>query len=227
MLSKTASSAIFWVFGMTRLDIDPRSPGPLVNTLLIIFYNTKSIIEWRHRLLWNCSRCVARRYISPVPFYHMLRMSIDLMKENGFTLAKESSRRYPRQTIPDADYTDDIALLINTAAHTESPLHSLEQVVSGIGVTVNAEKTEHMCFNQRGAISILNSGPLKLVDKFTYLGNRVSCTENDINTWLAWTAIDRWPVIWRSKLSDKIKRSFFKSCCFINTAIWMPNVDAD
>ena len=25
----------FWVFGMTRLRIEPRSPGPLVNTLLI------------------------------------------------------------------------------------------------------------------------------------------------------------------------------------------------
>ena len=40
----------------------------------------------------------------------VLRTSIDLMKENGFKLAKERSRRYPEQTILDADYTDDIAL---------------------------------------------------------------------------------------------------------------------
>ena len=43
---------------------------------------------------------------------YVLRTSIDLMKEKGFKLAKESSRRYPAQTIMDAnyaDYTDDIA----------------------------------------------------------------------------------------------------------------------
>ena len=34
-LSKAASSTIFWVFGMIRPEIEPRSPGPLANTLLI------------------------------------------------------------------------------------------------------------------------------------------------------------------------------------------------
>ena len=34
MLSKEASTTIFWVFGMTRPKIDPRSPGPWVNSLL-------------------------------------------------------------------------------------------------------------------------------------------------------------------------------------------------
>ena len=35
MLSKAASSTIFWVFVMTRPRIEPQSPGPLANTLLI------------------------------------------------------------------------------------------------------------------------------------------------------------------------------------------------
>ena len=38
---------------------------------------------------------------------YVLRMSIDSMKENGFKLAKERSRRYSAQTITDADYADD------------------------------------------------------------------------------------------------------------------------
>ena len=76
---------------------------------------------------------------------------------------------------------------------------------------MNADKTEYMCFNQRGDISTLNSWSLKLVDKFTYLRSSVSSTENDINTRLAaWTAIDRRSVIWKSDLSDKIKCSFFQ-----------------
>ena len=41
---------------------------------------------------------------------------------------------------------------------------------------------EYMCFNQTGDISTLNGSPLKLVDKFTYLGSSVSSTEADINT---------------------------------------------
>ena len=35
MLSKVASSTIFWVFGMTRPGIESRSLGPLANTQLI------------------------------------------------------------------------------------------------------------------------------------------------------------------------------------------------
>ena len=64
------------------------------------------------------------------------------MKENGFKLAKERSRGYPAQTITDADYADDIALLPNTPAQAESLLHSLERAAGGVGVYVNANKTE-------------------------------------------------------------------------------------
>ena len=63
---------------------------------------------------------------------------------------------------------------------------------------------------QRGHISTLKGGPLKLVDKFIYLRSSVSSTENEINMWLAKarTAIDRLSVIWKSDLTDKIKCSF-------------------
>ena len=54
---------------------------------------------------------------------------------------------------------------------------------------------------------------LKLVDKFTYPGSRVSSTKKDIDTRLmnAWTAIDRLSIIWKSNLIDKMKRSFFQA----------------
>ena len=41
--------------------------------------------------------------------------------------------------------------------------------------------------------------------------NIVSSTETDINRWLAkaWTANDRLSVIWKSDLTDKMKRNFF------------------
>ena len=125
-------------------------------------------------------------YLFIICLDYVLRMSINKMIDNGFKLTKERSRRYPAQTITDA---------------------------VGIGLRVNADKTEYMCFNQIGDISTLNSNSLKLVDKFTYLGSSVSSTENDINTRLAktWTATGRLSVIWKSDLTDKIKRCFFQT----------------
>ena len=135
------------------------------------------------------------------------------MKEKGFKLTKERNRRYPTQTITDANYTDDIALLANTPAQAETQLHSLEQAAACIGLYVNAHMMEYMYFNQRGDISTLNGSSLKLVDKFTYLGSSVSSTETDINTELAkaWAAIDRLLVIWKSDLTNRIKCSFFQA----------------
>ena len=102
------------------------------------------------------------------------------MKDNDFKLAEERNRRHPTQSITDVDYADDIALLANTPALTETLQHSLERAAAGIGLHVNAHKTEYMCFNQRGNISSLNGSFLKLVDKFTYLGSSVSSTEKNI-----------------------------------------------
>ena len=70
-----------------------------------------------------------------------------------------------------------------------------------------------MCYYQTGEISTLNGSPLKLVDRFTSLGSCVSSTETDINTrrTKAWTAINRLSVIWKSNLTDKMKRSFFQA----------------
>ena len=139
--------------------------------------------------------------------------SIDKIKENGFELTKKRSRRYPATTITDADYADDIAILANTPDQTETLLHSLERAAASIGLYVNEHKTEYMCYNQTGDISTLEGTPLKLVDKFTYLGSSVEWTEKDIETKLtkAWTAINRLSIIWKSDLTDKMKRSFFQA----------------
>ena len=89
----------------------------------------------------------------------------------------------------DANNADDIALLVNTPTQAGTPLHGLEWAVAGIGLHVNADKTEYMCFNQRGVISTLYGSSLKL--------NTVSSTDKYVNTRLAtaWTAIDRLSVI--------------------------------
>ena len=156
---------------------------------------------------------------------YVLKISIDKIKENGFKLTKERSRRYPAKTITDVDYADDIALLANTSAQAET----LEQAAASIGLHVNAHKTEYMYFNQTGNISTLNGSTLKLVDKFTYLGSSVSSTETHINTRQAktWTNTDRISVMWRLDLTDKKKAQFLPSSDRVDTAIWMHHMNAD
>ena len=152
-------------------------------------------------------------YLFIICLDYVLRTSIDKIKENGFELTKKRSRSYPAKTITDANYADDIAILANTPAQAETLLLSLKRADAGIGLHVNAHKTEYMCFNQTGDISTLAGSSLKLVDKFTYLGSSVSSTEKDIDTRLkkTWTAFDRLAVIWKSDLTDKMKRSFFQA----------------
>ena len=116
-----------------------------------------------------------------------------------------STYTYTYISITDANYTDDIAIRANAPAQAEILLHNGERAATGISFHVNAHKTEYMCFNQTGYISTL-------VDKFICLESSVSSTEKDIDTRLtkALTAIDKISVIWKSDLTDKMKRSFFQ-----------------
>ena len=106
-------------------------------------------------------------------------------------------------------------LYTNTPAQVESLQYNLVKAAGTIGLHVNADKMEYICFdqNQKGDIFTLKSGSLRLVDKFTYLGSSISSMEKDINMRLVkvWTVIDRLSVIWRSDLSDKTKRNFFQA----------------
>ena len=59
--------------------------------------------------------------------YEMLkRMSIDLIKEDGFKLKKGL---YPSETMTDADYEDDLALLAYMPAQADPLLYCLVQAV--------------------------------------------------------------------------------------------------
>ena len=50
---------------------------------------------------------------------------------------------YPAKTITDADCADDITLLANAATQVFTLLLSLERAIAGIGIHVNAHKTEY------------------------------------------------------------------------------------
>ena len=82
----------------------------------------------------------------------VLRMSMDLMKENGFTL--KIFLKSKKQTIPRTNYygrrlRNDIALPANTSTQAESLLHSLKQAAICTGLHINAHKMEYICVNPK------------------------------------------------------------------------------
>ena len=115
-----------------------------------------------------------------------LRTSTDLIK-NVFTLQKARSWRYPTESITDADYADDLALLTITPVHAESLLHSVEKAEGAIVLYGNLNITEFICFKRVGSISTLSVWPLKLVDKF------ITSMESHVNILQAkrWISINK------------------------------------
>ena len=112
-----------------------------------------------------------------------------------------------------ADYADDIAILASIPTQVESQVESVELVARGIDLYVNANKTEYMCFNREGAIPTLNGNPLKLIDRFTYLGSSVPSAESDVNMYQDkdWAANNRLSIIWKSDIPGKMKRDIFQA----------------
>ena len=179
-------------------------PEETVAAIMILYRNTKVKVrspdgdtDYFDIVAGVIQRDTLAPYLFIICLDYVLRTSIDNIRENVFMLTKKRSRRYAAKTITDADYADDIALVANTPNQAETLLHSLERTTAGIGLHVNAHKTEFMCFNQKGDISTLDGTSLKQVDKFTYLGSSVSSTEKGIDTRItkAWAAIDRLSII--------------------------------
>ena len=167
--------------------------------------------------------CKGMHCISPISVHNLLRQRTSNVnrskkkkkkkKKHSFTEKLARSRRYPKETSTDAIYADDIVLLANTPTEAEYLVYILGRAAGGIGLHVNADKTEYMCFNRRD-ISTQNGSSLKLVNRFKYLGSSVLSTESDINMSVAnaCTTIDRLLIIWKSDPSDRIMYIYIYMC---------------
>ena len=200
-------------FGLYSRQLPLKLPFSLLPLLFLLFFFLFLLYPLFDIVAGVLQGDTLSPYLFIICLDYVLRTWIDKIRENDFELTKKRSRRYPAKTITDAVYANDIALLANTPNKAETLLHRLERAAADIGLHVNTQKTEYMCYNQTVDITTLDGAFLKLVDKFTYLRSSVSSTEKDIDTRLtkAWTAIDRLSIIWKSDLTDKMKRSFFQA----------------
>ena len=123
-----------------------------VTTIMMLYRKreSKGSLRPTHIVCW----CSAWGYISTITVNDLPRKStsnVDRYYKKCHYTRKARSRRYPAETIMDAENADNTALLANTPTQAESLLHSLAQVLGSIGPRVNTYKTEYMCFNQYGA----------------------------------------------------------------------------
>ena len=85
---------------------------------------------------------------------------------------KTRSEKHPVESITHADCSHNPAHLANAPAQIEFLLHSLEPVARGIGLNMNSDKTEFICFNQDCVIYSLKGNLLELMDQFRLSGDQ-------------------------------------------------------
>ena len=195
-------------------------PEETIAAIMMLYKNTKSMVrspdgdtDFFEVLAGVLQGDTLAPFLFILTLDYILRTSVETLSSLGFTLEKARSRRYPAKKITDADYADDLALFSDKINHAEKLLHALEYASAGIGLYVNAKKTEYVCYNQDGEIKCLNGTILKEVENFTYLGSNISSTEKDVMIRIAkaWSALNRLRTIWKSSLPDNLKRNFFRA----------------
>ena len=95
-------------------------------------------------------------------------------------------------------------------------LHQIEETSDDIGLEINTDKTKYMRLNPNsdddGNMKSKNGNIIKQVENFKYLGSFIRSTEKDIEIIIAkaWPALNSMHTIRKSKMSDNLKRSFFR-----------------
>ena len=95
-------------------------PKETVTAVMMLYRNTKVKVhspggdtDYFHNVAGVLQGEILAPYLTIVCVDYVFRASMDKIKEKGFKLTKERSRRYSAKTINNTDYTDDVALLAN------------------------------------------------------------------------------------------------------------------
>ena len=160
--------------------------------------------------------------ISLLGYYKETRLHLSFSRKSlydnkhlGLTIKKRMSSRHPAIYITDTDYADDLAITSDNVEDANIMLHKIEEAAAEIGLGVNADKTEYISLNQanNSCIKSLKGKFIKQVNDFKYLGSYVASTDHYVNVRIgqAWAALNNMTSIWKSNLSVKLKKNFFRA----------------
>ena len=153
-------------------------------------------------------------YLFIIVLDYCLRSAIEGNEETlSFSIRPRRSHRVGPVNITDLDFTDDIALLSDTAAQAQELLSNVENAALRVGLHMNAKKTQFIVYNQPTQVEIhtVDGSCLEEVKDFKYLGSWVQSTEQDIKVRKAmvWKACNKLTKIWKSTLSRNLKIKLF------------------
>ena len=123
--------------------------------IIMIYKNTKAMVYLpdSDTNFFDIVMEFSRKIIGIISIYNLPRLhttNINWSNERKWLHTQKKQKQDPAETITDANYMDNLALLVNKSAQAESLLYSLEQAAL---VNGNPNKIAFMCFNQDGAIS--------------------------------------------------------------------------
>ena len=131
----------------------------------------------------------------------------------GFTVKPRQSRRIPAETVTDAGFADDIALLSDLITQAQELLRRLEDSAESVGLYMNAKKTKAVVYNQDTSQTLTSKAgaPIEIVPDFVYLGAWVDSSVRDIKIRRAkaWSACHKMKTIWNSTMSNAMKVRLF------------------
>ena len=133
-----------------------------VNRCLVYLFNaTSTHLGLCNVEIWPICKCLVW-FISPTAYRFLLDYLVIFcfVSRKKFLKIKARNWQYFTETIMDADYANDLALLTNEPAQTESLLHSLKQAAKNIDLYMNQ-------------LYILYGKSLKLLKHFTCLGSNI------------------------------------------------------
>ena len=195
-------------------------PNKIINAIMILYSNNKAMVrspDGDTELFVINSGVLQGDTLVPLLYIitldYVLRTSIDLHKFLGLTLQKSRGRRYPKVTISDADYADDLALFADSCSDADNLLHVLEENANLVGLRVYIRKTQNFNINTDHKLRYVNVSQLKSVDNYTYLGSEISSVDKEIKIRIAksWSALDKLSSILKSNLTATLNRNFFRA----------------
>ena len=146
LIHRRKMKEILSVYGITKETVD---------AIMLLYHDTSSMVrspDGDTDFFDNSAGVLQGDTLAPCIFIicldYVLRKALDKNNELGFALAKRKSKRDPAMKITDTDCAEDLAVLADVLKDTTFLLHSIERTTKMIGLYLNADKTEFICFNQ-------------------------------------------------------------------------------
>ena len=122
-------------------------PTETIEAIMMLYRNTRSMVRSpdSNTTFFEITTGVLKGdTLAPFLFilclHYILKTSVDINAELGFTLTERRSRRYRASHITDIDYADDIAITKNDMKSANTLLHQIEVTSNEIVLSINTEK---------------------------------------------------------------------------------------